>query len=175
MMAAAAFAQSERGNITGSVTDSSGAPVPAAPVTITNTATNVQEHVVTTGSGSYNAPNLVPGVYRVEVAVSGFRSFVLDNLTVTAGATVRAHDPEAMEAARGLWGDRVHFAPEPYAALDGADALAVVTEWLVYRNPDFDRIRATLRQPVLVDGRNLYEPAEMTRRGFRYAGIGRRG
>ena len=90
VLAGVAFAQSERGNITGSVTDSSGAPVPAAPVTITNRATNAQEHVVTTGSGSYNAPNLVPGIYRVEVAVSGFRSFVLDNVTVTAGATVRA-------------------------------------------------------------------------------------
>jgi hypothetical protein len=85
-----AFAQSERGNITGSVTDSSGAPVAGAPVTITNKATNVQEHVATTRSGDYNAPNLTPGVYRVEVAVSGFRSFVEDNVTLTAGAAVRA-------------------------------------------------------------------------------------
>jgi UDPglucose 6-dehydrogenase len=90
------------------------------------------------------------------------------------GATVRAHDPEAMEVARGIWGDRVTFVPDPFAALDGADALAVVTEWLVYRTPDFERVRALLARRVLVDGRNLYEPARLTRLGFRYAGIGRR-
>lgn len=91
-----------------------------------------------------------------------------------AGATVRAHDPEAMEVARGIWGTRVTFAADPYEALTDADALAVVTEWLVYRNPDFDRIKATLRTPVVVDGRNLYEPARMSRLGFRYTGIGRK-
>ncbi len=90
------------------------------------------------------------------------------------GATVRAHDPEAMEVARGIWGDRVSFVPEPFAALDGADALAVVTEWLVYRTPDFERVRALLGRRVLVDGRNLYEPTRLTRMGFQYAGIGRR-
>lgn len=92
-----------------------------------------------------------------------------------AGATVQAHDPEAMPVARGLWGDRVRYAADPYAALEGADALAVVTEWLVYRTPDFDRIKAALRTPVLVDGRNLYEPGRLTGLGFRYAGIGRTG
>jgi UDPglucose 6-dehydrogenase len=92
---------------------------------------------------------------------------------LAAGAHVHAHDPEAMTVARGIWGDRVKFVTDPYAALDGADALCVVTEWLVYRTPDFDRIKATLRAPVIVDGRNLYEPARLTRLGFRYAGIGR--
>lgn len=93
---------------------------------------------------------------------------------LASGAQVRAHDPEAMDVARAIWGDRVTFAADPYDALTGADALAVVTEWLVYRNPDFDRIKATLRTPVLVDGRNLYEPARMTGLGFRYTGIGRK-
>ena len=93
---------------------------------------------------------------------------------LAAGATVRAHDPEAMPVARGLWGDRVTFAAEPYAAVEGADALCVVTEWLVYRTPDFDRIKASLREPIIVDGRNLYDPARMTKAGFQYAGIGRR-
>ena len=92
---------------------------------------------------------------------------------LAAGASVHAHDPEAMTVARGIWGDRIRFASEPYAALDGADALCVVTEWLVYRTPDFDRIKALLRTPVIVDGRNLYEPARMARLGFRYVGIGR--
>jgi UDPglucose 6-dehydrogenase len=94
---------------------------------------------------------------------------------LAGGAKVQAHDPEAMEVARGLWGDRVTFASEPYAAVQGADALAVVTEWLVYRTPDFDRIKAALRSPVIVDGRNLYEPERLMSMGFRYAGIGRKG
>lgn len=92
-----------------------------------------------------------------------------------AGAVVRAHDPQAMEVARGIWGDRITYTADPYAALEGADALAVVTEWLVYRNPDFARIRATLRQPVLIDGRNLYDPARMQELGFRHAAVGRKG
>lgn len=100
-------------------------------------------------------------------------SLTLIDALLAAGATVRAHDPEAMEVAHGIWGDRIVYASDPYDALAGADALAVVTEWLVYRTPDFDRIRAALRRPIVVDGRNLYEPARMTRLGFRYAGIGR--
>jgi UDPglucose 6-dehydrogenase len=92
---------------------------------------------------------------------------------LAAGAHVHAHDPEAMVVARGIWGDRVKFVTDPYAALEGADALCVVTEWLVYRTPDFDRVKAVLRAPVIVDGRNLYEPARLARLGFRYAGIGR--
>jgi UDPglucose 6-dehydrogenase len=90
------------------------------------------------------------------------------------GALVRAHDPEAMGVARGIWGDRIHYATDPWDALEGADALTVVTEWLVYRTPDFERVRTTLRRPIVVDGRNLYEPARMARLGFQYAGIGRR-
>jgi UDPglucose 6-dehydrogenase len=93
---------------------------------------------------------------------------------LAAGASVRAHDPEAMTVARGVWDDRIVYATDPYHALEGADALAVVTEWLVYRTPDFDRIKATLHRPIVVDGRNLYEPARMARLGFQYAGIGRR-
>jgi UDPglucose 6-dehydrogenase len=90
-----------------------------------------------------------------------------------AGATVQAHDPQAMTVARTIWGERVSFADDPYAALAGADALVVVTEWLVYRNPDFERIRAALRTPVLIDGRNLYDPARMRELGFRHATVGR--
>lgn len=98
---------------------------------------------------------------------------LIDGL-LESGASVRAHDPQAMDVARGIWGDRIVYVSEPYDALTGADALAVVTEWLQYRNPDFERIRAMLRTPVVVDGRNLYEPVKMSRLGFRYAGIGRR-
>jgi UDPglucose 6-dehydrogenase len=91
-----------------------------------------------------------------------------------AGARVRAHDPEAMAAARQRWGDRITTVDDPYAALDGADGLCVMTEWLVYRNPDFARMAERLTTPVLVDARNLYDPARLTQLGFRHAGIGRR-
>jgi hypothetical protein len=84
-----AFAQSERGSIVGAVTDASGARTPGIPVTITNKGTNIGAHVVTTSTGEYSAPNLAPGVYRVEIAADGFRRFVADNVTLTAGATLR--------------------------------------------------------------------------------------
>jgi hypothetical protein len=84
------FGQSERGNITGVVTDASGAPLPGAPVTVANTDTNTAAHVSTTSTGEYNVPNLPPGVYRVEVTAPGFKTFVVDRITMTAGATLRA-------------------------------------------------------------------------------------
>jgi hypothetical protein len=89
LSALAVWAQSERGNITGIVTDSTGASVPNIPVTITNVATNTSEHVSTTNGGEYNAPNLSPGKYRIEISASGFKRFVADNVTLTAGASVR--------------------------------------------------------------------------------------
>jgi UDPglucose 6-dehydrogenase len=92
-----------------------------------------------------------------------------------AGARVQAHDPKATDSARFIFGDRVMYAADPYSAAHGADALAVMTEWLVYRNPDFDRVRKLLRRPLLVDGRNLYEPDRMKALGFEYHGIGRGG
>ncbi len=94
---------------------------------------------------------------------------------LAAGARVHAHDPAALPQARGLFGKRVCYFEQQYDALDGADALVIVTEWLQFRNPDFQRIKAALRQPVIVDGRNLYEPAKLRALGFSYAGIGRAG
>jgi UDPglucose 6-dehydrogenase len=91
------------------------------------------------------------------------------------GAVVRAHDPKAMESAHAVFGDTIVYAKDPYDAIDGADALIVVTEWLVYRNPDFERMKQSLRRPLVIDGRNLYEPARMAALGFEYHGIGRRG
>ncbi len=87
---------------------------------------------------------------------------------------MRAHDPKALETARELYGDRVYYARDPYDAVAGADALVIVTEWLVYRNPDFARVKAHLTRPLILDGRNLYDPERMTRMGFEYHGIGRR-
>jgi hypothetical protein len=80
-----------------------------------------------------------------------------------------------MPAARRLYANelRVRFAATPLAALDGAEALAIVTEWKEFRNPDFGEIRKRLKQPLLFDGRNLYEPARARRFGLQYFGIGR--
>lgn len=87
---ASVFAQSERGSITGVVSDSTGAPIPSVPVRITNQATNNVEKVTTSTIGEYNAPNLAPGIYKIEIAAQGFRTFVESNVNLTAGATVRA-------------------------------------------------------------------------------------
>jgi hypothetical protein len=84
-----ASAQSERGNITGLLTDPSGAAIAGAQLTIVQTATNAVAKAQTTGSGEYNAPNLPPGVYRIEVSAPGFKRFVQQNVTVSAGGTVR--------------------------------------------------------------------------------------
>jgi UDPglucose 6-dehydrogenase len=92
---------------------------------------------------------------------------------LAAGARVQTHDPKATDSARVIFGDRVMYAADPYSAAHGADALIVMTEWLVYRNPDFERVRKLVRRPLLIDGRNLYDPEKMTGLGFEYHGIGR--
>ena len=90
------------------------------------------------------------------------------------GAVVRAHDPKATETARAIFGDRIYYASDPYDAVQDAEALVVVTEWLIYRNPDFHRIKSAMRRPLIIDGRNLYEPARMHELGIHHHGIGRR-
>lgn len=92
---------------------------------------------------------------------------------LSSGASVRAHDPAAIGTARRIFGDRVTYCEHQYDALEGADALVVVTEWLQFRNPDFSRIKSLLRRSIIVDGRNLYDPRKMRALGFRYVGIGR--
>jgi UDPglucose 6-dehydrogenase len=92
---------------------------------------------------------------------------------LAAGARVQTHDPKATDSARMIFGDRVMYAADPYSAAHGVDALAVMTEWLVYRNPDFERVRKLVRRPLLIDGRNLYDPDRMATLGFEYHGIGR--
>ncbi len=92
-----------------------------------------------------------------------------------AGVRVCAYDPEATEEAYRIYGDRpdLQLVDEPYAALEGADALLLVTEWKVFRSPDFSRIAATIAQPVLFDGRNIYDPDEVEAAGITYYGIAR--
>jgi len=92
---------------------------------------------------------------------------------IEAGATIRAFDPVAMENAKPLLGKGVTFCESSYDASEGADALLIVTEWNEFRHPDFDRIKRTLKKPVLFDGRNLFEPLQMREKGFIYYGIGR--
>ena len=94
---------------------------------------------------------------------------------LAAGATVVAHDPAAMHEARRRLGATITYAATNYDACTGADALVVVTDWNEYRFPDFARIKAALRRPVVIDGRNLYDPAKMEQLGFTYRSIGRGG
>ena len=92
-----------------------------------------------------------------------------------AGAQVRAHDPVAMQEARRIFGERADLTlcDSPMAALEGADALAIVTEWKQFRVPDFHRIAQALRDRIVFDGRNLYDPAVVARHGLAYESIGR--
>ena len=89
------------------------------------------------------------------------------------GARVVANDPEAMTEARRHFGDRVELTENAYGALEGAAALVIHTEWNPYRRPDFDRMKAALAQPLVFDGRNLYDPERMVGRGFEYYSVGR--
>jgi UDPglucose 6-dehydrogenase len=100
-------------------------------------------------------------------------ALVLIGQVLAAGGTVCAHDPAAMHEAKRRLGDTVAYAENNYAALDGADALVVVTDWNEYRFPDFARIKDALKHPLVVDGRNLYDPAKMAKLGFTYRSIGR--
>jgi UDPglucose 6-dehydrogenase len=100
-------------------------------------------------------------------------ALVLVEQLLDAGVTVQVHDPQAMESARREFGDRVTYARQAYDALEGADALIIVTEWLEYRTPDFARMKRLLKQPLIIDGRNLYEPARVAKLGFTYDSIGR--
>jgi UDPglucose 6-dehydrogenase len=92
---------------------------------------------------------------------------------LAAGATVRAHDPEAIKEARKVFGDRIEYSHNQYDILAHADALAIITDWNEYRNPDFERIMSALKSPVIVDGRNLYKPDRMASAGFSYIPLGR--
>ncbi|MFM2119170.1 MAG: hypothetical protein RL722_638 [Pseudomonadota bacterium] len=101
------------------------------------------------------------------------RAIVADLLA--AGATVSAYDPVAMDEARRVFGDTpgLAYAASPMAALEGADALLIATEWKEFRSPDFEAIAKSLKEPVIFDGRNLYDPAWVRAQGFTYLAIGR--
>jgi UDPglucose 6-dehydrogenase len=93
---------------------------------------------------------------------------------VAKGARVRAYDPKAGDVARRLLGDKLTLCGRSYEAVEGADALIVVTEWAEFREPDFGRIRSLMKRPAIFDGRNIYNPQTLRELGFHYEGIGRR-
>jgi UDPglucose 6-dehydrogenase len=100
-------------------------------------------------------------------------SLVLIERLLAAGAAIVAHDPVAMHETERRIGRTIEYAENGYAALDGADALVIVTDWNEYRHPDFARIKQQLKRPVVVDGRNLYDARKMRALGFTYDSIGR--
>lgn len=102
-------------------------------------------------------------------------AIVVINDLLEAGASVRVYDPVAMDEARRRFGenDRIDYGKDNYSVLDGCDAMILVTEWHQFRYPDFDRIKEHLKQPVIFDGRNQYEPEALTAMGFQYYAIGR--
>ncbi len=89
------------------------------------------------------------------------------------GAVIRAHDPVAMDQCKAILGNRIEYAETNYDALEAAEVLVIVTDWHEYRHPDFERIKRTLKRPVVVDGRNLYDLEKMKDVGLRYYSIGR--
>lgn len=98
--------------------------------------------------------------------------YVIDEI-IRLGGSVVAYDPEAMDNVKKLYGEKITFADTEYAALEGADALIICTEWSVFRNPDFDKITAALKDKVIFDGRNLFDVNEMNAKGYFYESIGR--
>jgi UDPglucose 6-dehydrogenase len=101
-------------------------------------------------------------------------ALVLVDALLAEGVQLRVHDPEALANARAQYGDRLAYCDRPYGALEGADGLVIVTEWQEFRNPDFEVMRRLMREPVIFDGRNLYDPKTPAAHGFAYHSIGRR-
>jgi UDPglucose 6-dehydrogenase len=101
-----------------------------------------------------------PALYNIEALLA-------------AGAKVRVYDPEAMENVKSVIGDKVTYCDDEYSTLDGADALMIMTEWPVFRTPEFETIKEKLKNPLILDGRNLYETTQMKELGFTYFSIGR--
>lgn len=98
--------------------------------------------------------------------------YIIEEL-LKAGAKIKAYDPEAMDNVRDIYGDKIQFMEDQYEALIGADALAIITEWTVFRTPSFKVMRELLKEPLIFDGRNLYDMERMEEQGFNYFSIGR--
>jgi len=101
-------------------------------------------------------------------------SLILIEQLLAAGAKIKSYDPAAMDEAKRQIGDRIEFCSDPYEAIAGADAMALMTEWSEFHLPEFNRMAELMKSKVIFDGRNIYDPAELKRLGFTYYGIGRR-
>src|SRR5213593_21348 len=88
-------------------------------------------------------------------------------------ATITAYDPEAVDEAKKIFGTRIQLASNNYGCVEGADALLLITEWQAFRNPNFERMKSVMRQPVIFDGRNIYDPGQVRQLGFTYYSMGR--
>lgn len=97
---------------------------------------------------------------------------VIDQL-LKEDAIIRAYDPEAMENAKQVFKKGVFFAKNGYEAIEGADALIILTEWDEFREPDFEKMKQLMKQHIIIDGRNIYEPSDIEKLGFKYKGVGR--
>jgi UDPglucose 6-dehydrogenase len=104
---------------------------------------------------------------RESAAINCVRKFI------AAGMKIRAYDPQANDTAMAALDSRIETFTDGYAALDNADALVILTDWQEFRNPDLEAIAARLKKPVIFDGRNLYDPADVRQQGFEYYSIGR--
>ena len=100
-------------------------------------------------------------------------ALILIDALLAEGVKIRVHDPEALANVKAKYGDRLSYSDRPYGALEGADGLAVVTEWQEFRQPDFELMRRLLKHPIIFDGRNIYDPKILSQLGFTYTGIGR--
>lgn len=100
-------------------------------------------------------------------------SITIINKLLEAGASIKAHDPEAMDEAKKVFGNRIEYIQNNYEVVKGADAIAVITEWNEFRRPNFEKMKRLMKTPVIFDGRNIYDPKEMRDLGFTYYGIGR--
>jgi len=98
---------------------------------------------------------------------------IIDKL-LENGAEVNAYDPQAIDNTKKVYGNKINYATSKYEALNSADALLIITEWNTFRNPDFDEIKSALSEPVIFDGRNLFDLEEMSNMEFEYYSIGRK-
>jgi UDPglucose 6-dehydrogenase len=101
-------------------------------------------------------------------------SLVLIEKLLDRGVRIKAYDPAAINETKKLLGDRIEYFDDPYEVLDAVDAVALMTEWAEFHLPDFGRMAELMKNKVIFDGRNIYDPAELRRMGFEYFGIGRR-
>jgi UDPglucose 6-dehydrogenase len=101
-------------------------------------------------------------------------AFAAIDRLLAKGAKVNVYDPEAIENTKAIYGDKINYTTNPYECANGCDSLLVITEWLIFRNPDFNKLAANLKNKVIFDGRNLYDAKELKELGFNYYSIGRR-